>query len=715
MNKIEKESKMKKQCLEEDDDNNENENCSSIDMDVASEGSEIYEYYVNSIKTKDETNEILNNEIKIGKINNTVNSNISKDNEINITSINKLSNKEEDISEEITLKEEVNNHDNIVKEEDNSSEDDTIKDEIIHSPVNEIMKSIEIEEDITFKNDQNNTLLNIDEDGDIIMEISEDEGEKDDSNNDNRDTKKEMKMNEEEVLLKIDNGNNINGGKKEIKKEESILNASTPITPTPNTTPTPTTNNNNIDNENIKKIKEKEKEILLIENNEDKINDEKENEIENENEKEKENNYKELTYKKDKVIETMTSFMEKFVDREINEKESPEEYRTRLAVKKKEEEIKIGTPLSICMKKSHYSNQKFSLEEWIPCNTIYTNDDQLYTKQVYCDAQGRLKLSREWCTRDRKIIREEGYDNLSFIAESFINEKRVICGYIFPNQDVKLWEPRADDDKAIGGLVGGKGLEDDEDSNLINYPILYCKGCNKRIKDVRYYCTYCEKPLEEDASQDTKDQQENSYNLCLYCIQCNFPSHIHPRLSFACQKLNTEFHDKQLLEQGHKKEELDKGYFKRVNESLNDTTGNVEVQKVLPKKCAFCDEGEFTSGEAFIHHYPFRPGHSKLSQPFWAHENCAYYSPGVYKSVEGHWFNVSIALEHARKTKCAECKHRGATVKCFDPGCHKTYHLSCTHKQKTYFEEGMIFWCPYHERLNEELDSWEETYSCDVC
>jgi len=415
--------------------------------------------------------------------------------------------------------------------------------------------------------------------------------------------------------------------------------------------------------------------------------------------------------KKKVAIRTMTSFLEEIGKYKVTEDQSPEEYHTRLAVKRKENEIKVGTNLTMCKKKSHLTYHKLTLEEWIQCSTIYTNNDQLYIKQVYCDAQGRLKLSRDWCSRDSHIVREEFYDNYSYIAENFINEKRVICGHLLPNQDVKLWEPRYDNHMIAGPVEAG--LEEDEDLSAITGPIFYCKSCLKRIKDVRYYCTYCEK-AEEDGKTNDKEQ-ETSYNLCLRCIQCSFPAHIHPRLSFACQNLNTEIHDQQLLEQKLHMEELDKGYYHRVEANASDNIGMAQKQKVYPKKCAFCDEGEYTSGESFINHYPFQPGDPKLNHLFWAHETCAIYSPGVYKTVEGHWFEVSAALVRARKTKCAECKHRGATIKCFDPGCHKTYHLSCTHKQKTYFEEGMIFWCPYHERLNEELDSWEEKYNCDVC
>jgi len=563
-------------------------------------------------------------------------------------------------------------------------------------------KQKEIEKLVTLSNNHN-------DDNNNEVKIEREENKSNNNNNNNEQEEKE----------EPDSNNVINKEKEEKEKIDLEKNVNNEILSDPKS---------NINENNINDNKENNVNGNNDDNNNESTdnniddNDEDEDEGRDGNEDEPLNKVSDL--KKNTTVKTMTSFMESFANREVTEKDSPEEYQTRLAVKKKEEEIKIGTALAILMKKGHYSNHKFSLEEWIPCNIIYTNDDQLYTKQVYCDAQGRLKLSREWCTRDSHVIREDGYDNFSFLAENFNSEKRVICGHILPNQEIKLWEPRTDESKAGGGLTGENGSEEEEDPSQITGPIVYCKSCNKRIKDVRYYCTYCEKPMEEDTSpsQESKDQQqqqqqqqETSYNLCLYCIQCNFPTHIHPRLSFACQKLNTEFHDQQLLEQGHKMEELDKDYYKRVDSSYNDTSGNGEKQRALPKKCAFCDEGDFTSGEAFINPYPFRPGHDRLTQPFWAHEYCAYYTPGVYKSVEGHWFNVSAALERARKTKCAECKHRGATIKCFDPGCHKTYHLGCTHKQKTYFEEGMIFWCPYHERLNEELDSWEETYSCDVC
>ncbi|ORX59840.1 hypothetical protein BCR36DRAFT_408217 [Piromyces finnis] len=585
------------------EDNSESE----MDMEIDSEGSEVYEYYLKNIKPtieKEKEKSIEHSEnsecIKMIK-----KEGLLEDEDDTI---------KEDSSEEMILKSERNDAlKNIVKEEDEVSEDATIKDEEV------VTKGEHLKNPKTFSNE-------------------------------------ESESNEK--------------GKNVVNDNEII--------------------NNIVDNDEI---------------------------IKNENINKKEGNNKNNEYnndylKKEEKIETLTSFMEDLGKYKVTKDKSPEEYYTRLAVKRKEDEIKIGTNLTMCKKKSHISNHKLALEEWIPCNTIYTNNDQLYIKQVYCDAQGRLKLSRDWCSRDSHIVREEFYDNFSYIAVNFINEKRVICGHLFPNQDVKLWEPRRDD-YMITGPIRETKLEEDEDLSTITGPIIYCKGCMRRIKDVRYYCTYCEKS--EDDIKISDKEQETSYNLCLYCIQCNFPSHIHPRLSFAYQNLNAKINDLQLLEQKHHMEELDKDYYHRIEISANDTTSTVQKQKVYPKKCAFCDEGEYTSGETFISHYPFKPGDSKLNHLFWAHENCAIYSPGVYKTVEGHWFNLSDALVRARKTKCAECKHRGATIKCFDPGCHKVYHLSCTHKQNTYFEEGMIFWCPYHERLNEELDSWEEKYNCDVC
>jgi len=728
------------------------------DMDTDSEGSSVYEYYLKNIQSKSDEEKIKSDEEKIKSDEEKIKSDeekiksdeekIKSDEEKIKSDEEKLKSDEEKTKIESTSYEQVKNKDkicmikvnetNTIKEEE-SSENVTLKEEEIITEGESSSEDATVKIEEATNEEDENLKENAKVNGDVVHEkknlsVTEEKNEKENELefekakekgvNNNMDS--ENNLNNEDYIdgennmnnkNNIDNENNMdienNIDNKNNIDNENIID-----------------NKNNMDNENnvdiedeneIEKAQEKENKGGEDEEDGEEDDDNDDEEDGDEKPKDKENEVSEdedsddgddtTNLKKGVGIETMTSFMESIADRSnITEEEAPEEYHTRLAVKRKEEEIKVGTNLTMCKKKSYYSYQKLALEEWISCSTLYTNNNQLYIKQVYCDAQGRLKLSRNWCSCDSSIVREEFYDNFSYLAENFLLEKRVICGHLLPNQDVKLWEPYKTNSLATGP-VGGAGVEEKEDLSKITGPLYYCKGCFKRIKDIRYYCTYCEKTEEEVNDKD----QETSYNLCRYCIQCNFPSHIHPRLSFAYQTLNSEIHDKQLLAQGHHQEELDREYYHRLEDSINDTTGKVKKEKVLTKKCSFCDEGEYTSGEVFISHFPFIPKDEKLSHLFWAHECCAMYSPGVYKSIEGHWFNVSAALVDARKTKCAECKHRGATIKCFDPGCHKTYHLGCTHKQKSYFEEGMIFWCPYHERLNEELDSWEEKYSCDVC
>ncbi len=49
-----------------------------------------------------------------------------------------------------------------------------------------------------------------------------------------------------------------------------------------------------------------------------------------------------------------------------------------------------------------------------------------------------------------------------------------------------------------------------------------CNVCCKKIKRNRYFCIYCE-------------EVGTKFQLCLFCFQCRFPAHQHPRSSFAAR------------------------------------------------------------------------------------------------------------------------------------------------------------------------------------
>ncbi|KAJ2160990.1 hypothetical protein GGF46_001849 [Coemansia sp. RSA 552] len=132
----------------------------------------------------------------------------------------------------------------------------------------------------------------------------------------------------------------------------------------------------------------------------------------------------------------------------------------------------------------------------------------------------------------------------------------------------------------------------------------------------------------------------------------------------------------------------------------------VAPEDFMPR-CGFCGEDSFGKGSllgGFAGGRPFvitstREDGSVRRRRFWAHEGCAKYSPEVLVSENGQWYNVAPALRRARTIKCADCKRRGATIGCFHERCQKSYHVACTHKPRSLFENGHVFWCPKHEHI----------------
>lgn len=120
------------------------------------------------------------------------------------------------------------------------------------------------------------------------------------------------------------------------------------------------------------------------------------------------------------------------------------------------------------------------------------------------------------------------------------------------------------------------------------------------------------------------------------------------------------------------------------------------------KVCAFCNDDDDTSEELGQFIGPFiiatynKNGVERKRQ-FWAHDSCARYSPEVFCTPEGKWYNVTLALRRGRGMRCYACKEKGATIGCFDSRCTKSFHLPCSQKPVSYFKNGVIFWCSTHE------------------
>ncbi|KAJ1656077.1 hypothetical protein IWQ61_004288 [Dispira simplex] len=308
--------------------------------------------------------------------------------------------------------------------------------------------------------------------------------------------------------------------------------------------------------------------------------------------------------------------------------------------------------------------------------------------------------------------------------------------------------------KSVGSSSAG---EADSSGEYTEFWTIYCNACQRIIKQVRFYCTYCESPSE--------GFDYDSFELCLYCFEHQFPTHHeHPKSSFAMQWLlsptqgaqssgndapsdpvhsedtipNTTSHSRLKPEelgqtgelvQSFERDEFDKTYRgKQVGATpekapASDNAASLEyyLQYMNRMVCAFCLDDEFTGSLAgeFIGPHPFkypvksRQGITKY-RTFWAHDACARYSPEVVV-VDGVWYNVTTALRRGRTIKCVVCRERGATIGCFHSKCNRSYHLKCTSKPLSYFREGVIFWCPQHESDLFARDQYEDVFSCDQC
>ncbi|KAG0245144.1 hypothetical protein BGX31_007855 [Mortierella sp. GBA43] len=261
---------------------------------------------------------------------------------------------------------------------------------------------------------------------------------------------------------------------------------------------------------------------------------------------------------------------------------------------------------------------------------------------------------------------------------------------------------------------------------------VHCVQCQVKISQFRIYCMYCE------VQAKTEGSGRSPFNLCLWCFSNVFPQyHDHPRSSFATKVIVgprgvrpvkggiiTRF-EKDIMDTTFK--EPDKPDAESIQAMQLEAMMRLESDQPFftmdqwksRKVCAFCND-DGTSKDHFIGPYPFllastnRYGDAK-KRHFWAHDSCARHSPEVIQGKDGTWYNVSMAMRRGRTVKCTSCKEKGATIGCFDPKCGRSFHVPCTGKPKSYFEDGVIFWCPQHERLLLQKDAYHDTFSCDKC
>ncbi|XP_037091196.1 histone-lysine N-methyltransferase 2D-like [Pollicipes pollicipes] len=80
----------------------------------------------------------------------------------------------------------------------------------------------------------------------------------------------------------------------------------------------------------------------------------------------------------------------------------------------------------------------------------------------------------------------------------------------------------------------------------------------------------------------------------------------------------------------------------------------------------------------------------------WVHLNCALWADDVYETESGSLVNVDVALKKSLNAACTLCKETGASIKCFKVRCDKTYHLTCSVKDKCTFYKNKTVFCREH-------------------
>jgi hypothetical protein len=278
---------------------------------------------------------------------------------------------------------------------------------------------------------------------------------------------------------------------------------------------------------------------------------------------------------------------------------------------------------------------------------------------------------------------------------------------------VKPQEPDIDFLDEHGNLPYGDGeLEDWH---------VYCNQCRMVVKQLRFFCVYCE---------NDGEGQYTSFDLCLWCFTNNFPwYHEHPRSTFAKEfifpesKIDNHFVSGELVKRFVKDVFDEKIVYSQPTtiveavEAVEEGDGYLMLETWRKRRlCAMCNDdeendlvGKFNGPHPFVLLHD-NADEKKLSlERFWIHENCAKASPEVYRSKAGNWYNVSVAVKRGRRLKCAGCKEKGATVGCFATNCRRSYHLACTKRDIGLFNMGIVYWCPRH------VDQSEASILCLVC
>ena len=159
---------------------------------------------------------------------------------------------------------------------------------------------------------------------------------------------------------------------------------------------------------------------------------------------------------------------------------------------------------------------------------------------------------------------------------------------------------------------------------------------------------------------------------------------------------------------------------KTVNDIFIDKAA---VSSRNKEKCCFCNK----KGDNLLGPIAKNP-ESKSAQAYaegsvgsyrgsvlYFHEECAYYTPDVYRpstedcidaglSAEDRdmtWFNVASAAERVKAYPCYICKKPGASIGCWNVECQNACHFSCAIKSGWTFPENRSFYC---EKCRKNVD-----------
>ncbi|XP_073705573.1 histone-lysine N-methyltransferase 2C [Garra rufa] len=98
----------------------------------------------------------------------------------------------------------------------------------------------------------------------------------------------------------------------------------------------------------------------------------------------------------------------------------------------------------------------------------------------------------------------------------------------------------------------------------------------------------------------------------------------------------------------------------------------------------------------------------------WAHQSCALWSNFVCQAEDQSLLNVDKAIHSGSTEHCAYCKRLGASIKCCEEGCDRSYHYPCAGAAGTFqdFRRRSIL-CTEHIEL--AVSKYEEEANCILC